>query len=99
MIWVITFSHFLITWNLSKMPREFISLSLPGNHCSSAAKFPLLCNFPKGEENTMFFQNLDCPPLSWYIIDLEQQLDTGDQIVVFVARFSQELSDQRTPRM
>lgn len=41
MILVITYFHFLITWHLSKVLREFISLSLLGSHCSSAAEFPL----------------------------------------------------------
>lgn len=80
MNWVITYFHLLITRSLSKVSREFSSLSLPGSHCSCVAKFPPLCNLPKRAENTVFLQNSDHRPLPWYTFGLKQQLHTGDQI-------------------
>lgn len=97
----------LINKMKSKVCREFSHLSLPESHCSCAAKSPLLCNLPKGAENTVFPLNSDYPPLPWYKFGLKQQLHTRffkcsvskSFIVVFVARFTQELSNQHTPRM
>jgi len=92
------------------VPREFSSLSLPGSHCSCApAKFSFLCNLPRGAENKCFLRIqtvllfLDAH-LGWSSsytqgIRFLKVLSTNSFIVVFVARFSQELSNQHAPRM
>lgn len=96
----------LINRMMSKVRREFSHLNLPESHCSCAAK-SLLCNLPKWAEKTVFPLNSDYPPLPWYTLGLKQQLHarffkcsvSKSFIVVFVARFTQELSIQHTPKM